>query len=106
MGITLNIILADDLDNVVTPSGLQGAYDVYRQCLNYFESLEETPPRPIRELREGCPRLTCKGEPQLGKRGLYDFGQRVLRMTDFSYSAIAYCDGTKHSLRYCTYLKL
>ena len=48
----------DDLENVVTPSGLQGGLDAIREC--------------IRILEEGPVLLTANyGEPQLGPRGLY-----------------------------------
>ena len=86
---------ADDLDNVVTPSGLQGAFDVYRKCLQYFEDLEEPPRGTKRALRVGCPRLICKGEPQLGKRGLYDFRPKGAEDDRFLLlKIIAYCDGS------------
>lgn len=48
----------DDLENVVTPTGLQGGLDAVKECI---------------ELLETVPVLTTTtyGEPQLGKRGLY-----------------------------------
>lgn len=48
---------ADDL-NVVTPYGLQGAFDVMKSIIDSFEV-------------GLLPRTTVIGEPQLGKRGLY-----------------------------------
>lgn len=73
------------LDNLslISPSGLNGALDVYRQCLaglehNYYY------------------RVNCLCEPQLGRRGLYPTLSRkgaydeIKAMTDF----IAYADGT------------
>lgn len=73
------------LDNLslISPSGLNGALEVYMQCLaglehNYYY------------------RVNCLCEPQLGRRGLYPTLSRkgaydeIKAMTDF----IAYADGT------------
>ena len=67
---------------LISPSGLQGAYEVYRQC--------------IEALEENCVyQVQCLCEPQLGKRGLYPtISQKgsyddVNAMVDF----IAYADG-------------
>ena len=68
---------------LISPTGLQGAYEVYR---NMIEALEYNHKY----------RIQCLGEPQLGKRGLYPTvsqkGQHdlVAALTDF----IAYADGT------------
>ncbi len=48
----------DDLENVVTPDGLDGGYNALKLAL---ESIE----------RNKYPRVKVFGEPQLGKRGLY-----------------------------------
>jgi aminopeptidase-like protein len=67
---------------VISPSGLQGAYEVYQQCI---EALEYNAKYQIQ----------CLCEPQLGKRGLYPMVSQkgsydaVKTMTDF----IAYADG-------------
>ena len=47
----------DDL-NCINPTGLYGAYDVIKDCLYLIEN-------------NYTYKLTCLGEPQLGKRGLY-----------------------------------
>lgn len=48
----------DNLDNVVTPEGLQGSYDVYKRCIDALEY-------------NRFYKVTVNCEPQLGKRGLY-----------------------------------
>jgi aminopeptidase-like protein len=72
----------DDLDNVVTPSGLQGGLDAVRECI---ETLEDEP----------VLLATKYGEPQLGKRGLYhtmlnkNTSDEVMLRTNI----LAYADG-------------
>ena len=72
----------DDLVNVVTPSGLQGGFDVARECIDIYES----------ELVLCAAQL---GEPQLGRRGLYHLVQK--RSTPESVmlrtNILAYADG-------------
>jgi len=73
----------DDLDHIVTPSGLQGGLDVVRECI---EALE----------REPVLVTTTYGEPQLGPRGLYhtmlnkNTSDEVMLRTNI----LAYADGT------------
>ena len=73
----------DDM-SVVSPEGLQGAYDVLKECL---ETLEANP----------AYRASHLGEPQLGKRGLYP---TLSKKGGVGYSAqtlldvLAYADGT------------
>jgi aminopeptidase-like protein len=72
----------DDLENVVTPAGLQGGFDAIRECI---ETLE----------REPVLVTTTYGEPQLGKRGLYhtmlnkNTSDEVMLRTNI----LAYADG-------------
>ncbi|MCW5675937.1 MAG: DUF4910 domain-containing protein [Xanthobacteraceae bacterium] len=47
----------DNLD-LITPLGLQGAFDIYRHCIDALENVK-------------LYRAVIPGEPQLGKRGLY-----------------------------------
>jgi len=73
------------LDNLefVTPAGLQGSFEVHRDCIDLLE-------------RNRVYRVTCLGEPQLGRRGLYptvstkDSYRQVNEMLNF----LAYADGT------------
>lgn len=68
---------------MISPTGLQGAYEVYRDMIEALEYNHRY-------------QIQCFGEPQLGKRGLYPtISQKggydaVKSMTDF----IAYADGT------------
>jgi aminopeptidase-like protein len=72
------------LDNLdfVTPGGLEGSYELLRDCIQALEKNSKY-------------KITCFGEPQLGKRGLYpnistrDSTNSVRKMMDF----IAYSDG-------------
>ncbi len=72
----------DDM-GLVSPTGLQGAYEVYRDMIEALEYNHKY-------------RIQCLGEPQLGKRGLYPtISQKgssgaVRAMSNF----IAYADGT------------
>ncbi|MFC3886645.1 DUF4910 domain-containing protein [Bacillus songklensis] len=72
------------LDNMdlVTPTGLQGSFDIYTECIELIE-------------RNETYKINCFGEPQLGKRGLYptlstkESGRIVRNMMNF----LAYADG-------------
>jgi aminopeptidase-like protein len=72
----------DDLDRVVTPTGLQGGLDVVRECIEILEG-------------EPCLLATQYGEPQLGRRGLYhtmlnkNTSDEVMLRTNI----LAYADG-------------
>ncbi len=72
----------DDLENVVTPEGLEGGYTAVKQALNVIE-------------KNVVPSALVFGEPQLGKRGLYpnvstkDTKAIVGTMMD----VLSYCDG-------------
>lgn len=72
----------DNLDNVVTPSGLEGGYWSIRKAI---EAIERN--------KKYC--FTVLGEPQMGKRGLYPTlstkksGEQVRLMMD----VISLCDG-------------
>jgi len=73
--------------NFVTEEGLLGGYELIRDCINVIENNKVF-------------RVTCYGEPQLGKRGLYPnlstkgSGASVETMMDF----IAYADGNNDLL--------
>ena len=72
----------DDLD-LISPNGLQGAFEVYQQCIMALDYNHKY-------------KIQCLCEPQLGKRGLYSTvsqkgtSNSSKAMMDF----IAYADGT------------
>lgn len=72
----------DNLEDVVTPKGLDGGYWAIRKSLELIERNKKF-------------KVTVLGEPQLGKRGLYpsvskkNIDQKILLMRDF----ISLCDG-------------
>jgi aminopeptidase-like protein len=76
----------DDLINVVTPSGLQGGFDMVRECLEILES-------------EPVFTATQLAEPQLGRRGLYHLimGKSVENVVMLRTDILAYADG-QHSV--------
>lgn len=71
----------DDL-NLVTPNGLQGGYAALKNCLELIENNRYY-------------KVTCIGEPQLGKRGLYpSIGTRnVKKAVNLILDFLAYSDG-------------
>ena len=77
----------DDLDNVVTPNGLDGGYWAIRRAIEAIEKNRRY-------------HVTVFCEPQLGKRGLYPTlstkksGQEIRLMIDL----ISLCDGTSSLL--------
>ncbi|WP_340005829.1 DUF4910 domain-containing protein [Paenibacillus sp. FSL K6-0276] len=74
------------LDNMelVTAKGLQGSFEIYKECIELIEKNTKY-------------KIKCFGEPQLGKRGLYptlstkETGKIVRDMMNF----IAYADGER-----------
>ncbi len=77
----------DDLVNVVTPSGLQGGFDLVRECIDY---LEQTPVLTASQI----------AEPQLGRRGLYHLLQKKSTPDDVMLrtNILAYSDGEHDSM--------
>lgn len=84
----------DNLE-LITPTGLQGAYEVYQQCIEAIEWNEKY-------------KIQCLCEPQLGKRGLYptiskkESYDSVKTMTDF----IAYADGNNDLIEISNIIKI
>jgi aminopeptidase-like protein len=76
----------DDLEHVVTPTGLQGGLDMVRECI---ETLENEPVLVATQL----------GEPQLGRRGLYHLimGKSIQNEVMLRTDILAYSDG-EHSI--------
>jgi aminopeptidase-like protein len=72
----------DDLA-VVSPAGLQGGYEVLRECLDLLE-------------HNRTYRSTCLGEPQLGRRGLYPtLGTKSTgQLVQDTMNVLAYADGS------------
>lgn len=73
----------DDLVNVVTPNGLQGGFDLVRDCLDILETEEVL-------------FATQYAEPQLGRRGLYHVLMKKSTPEDVMLrtNILAYADGT------------
>lgn len=76
----------DNLD-LITPSGLAGGYMALRRCIEVIEA-------------DRVYRTTVLGEPQLGRRGLYDSlgGRSVSEAALLRGDLLAYADGTKSLL--------
>ena len=72
----------DNLD-LVSPEGLQSSFEIYRECLETIE-------KSIKY------QVTCLGEPQLGKRGLYPSisTKESAELTKNMKNFLAYADGT------------
>jgi aminopeptidase-like protein len=72
----------DDLNTVVTPTGLQGGLDVVRECIEVLE-------------REQVLIANQRGEPQLGRRGLYHTITKKTTPEDVMLrtNVLAYADG-------------
>jgi aminopeptidase-like protein len=73
------------LDNMelVTPAGLEGSFELHRDCIELLE-------------RNKRFRTTCLGEPQLGKRGLYPTlaTKESHKVVSDMLNVLAYADGT------------
>ena len=85
----------DDL-NVVSPEGLNGSYEVLKDCMELIENSRYY-------------KVTCLCEPQLGKRGLYPtlskkkgLARKVKSMVDF----LAYADGSKDLIEISNIIKV
>ncbi len=83
----------DDLDNVVTPDGLWGGFQVVDKCLNLLEN-------------DGYPIATVLCEPQLGKRGLYPTlsAKKDYQKTNLIMDFLTWSDGKKSILEISDYL--
>ena len=85
---------ADNMD-LISPEGLQGAYDVMVKVINALE-------------HNRYYRMTCKCEPQLGKRGLYPTVSQKGTKGDARYMQdfIAYADGRNDLIGISTMLDI
>jgi aminopeptidase-like protein len=75
---------ADDM-TVVSPEGFQGSFDVMKKCIMALEYNFKY-------------KVTCYGEPQLGKRNLYptiSYKGSVSKETMKMRNLIAYCNGKR-----------
>lgn len=77
----------DNLENVVTPSGLQGGFDAIKSAISIIE-------------RNAYPLVKVLCEPQLGKRGLYPqlSTKRYSPDTRLMMDVISWSDGSKSLL--------
>lgn len=76
----------DNLD-LISPAGLQGAYEVLQMCMEIIETNEHL-------------KVTVLGEPQLGKRGLYPTisTKKSSELVGDMMNLIAYADGSRSLL--------
>ena len=74
---------ADDLQ-LISPAGLQGAFDVYQKALRCLENNQRL-------------KITVCGEPQLGKRGLYPntSTKETKGLVADMMNLLTYCDGRR-----------
>ncbi len=84
----------DDL-SLITSSGLQGAYEVMKDCLELIE-------------HNRVYRTTVLCEPQLGRRGLYPtIGTGAINAKAlYGRDLLAYADGTKDLIDLCFVIKV
>jgi aminopeptidase-like protein len=80
----------DDLENVVTPAGLQGGLDMMKDCITLLEVNAKY-------------RTILPGEPQMGRRGLYPTTSIKGGADDVRNmgNVIAYCDGAHDIIELC-----
>ena len=80
----------DDLENVVTPAGLQGGLDVMKACITLLEANAKY-------------QTVLPGEPQMGRRGLYPTTSIKGGADDVRnmMNVIAYCDGAHDIIELC-----
>lgn len=85
----------DDLENVVTPKGLDGGYWALRRALEAIE-------------KNKIYRVTVLCEPQMGKRGLYPTlsTKKTLEEVRLMMDLISFCDGTTSLLEIADILKV
>lgn len=84
----------DDLENVVTPKGLEGGYLALRRAMEVIEKNKRY-------------RVTTLGEPQMGKRDLYPTLslKKSDKNVDLMMDLISLCDGKSSLLEIAEYLK-
>ena len=72
----------DNLENVVTPKGLDGGYWALRRALEAIENNNKY-------------KITTTCEPQMGKRGLYSTlsTKKINEKVNLTMNLLSYCDG-------------
>ena len=85
----------DDLENVVTPEGLNGGYWALRRAIEVIEKSKNY-------------RVTVLCEPQLGKRGLYPTlsSKKPVEQVRLMMHLISLCDGTSSLMEIADNLKV